>query len=32
MNGITMKDVGEKFVKAVPVALAGTLGSPFLDQ
>jgi general secretion pathway protein D len=29
MNGITMENVGEKFVKAVPVALAGAQGAPF---
>ncbi|HZQ47791.1 MAG TPA: secretin N-terminal domain-containing protein [Verrucomicrobiae bacterium] len=29
MNNITMINVGEKFVKAVPVNLASTMGSPF---
>ena len=29
MNGISLVDVGDKFVKAVPVALVGTLGGHF---
>ncbi|MDB6068074.1 MAG: Type and secretion system protein [Pedosphaera sp.] len=29
MNGVTMINIGDKFVKAVPMAQAGTVGAPF---